>query len=177
MIRLGGLLTVASIFVALALPAEARDIVYTAALNGQAPTSATGSHATATARMVVHVEAQTVDLSIDTTGLTIDNLWDNLVAAPMGPIHLHLYGSHDHSDASNVTLILPAPFGPAYVATPTGFTVRMTNYPYATGAAILNSHTSFGDFLTALEHGDVILNIHTDAFHQGEISGAMTRAP
>ena len=155
--------------------AEARQLLYTADLRGDAPTSNTGSHATGQARIVVDTDAQTVDITLDVTGMTIDNLWDTLVARPIGPIHLHLYGAHNHMDPNaNVSLVFPVPFGATYSVTPTGFHVSQQHATYAWGAHLLGSTTPFDQFLASMNAGDVVFNIHTDAFHDGEISGVVT---
>src|SRR5262249_49782770 len=83
----------------------------------------------------------------------------------------------DHMDPNSVSLVLPVPFGAAYKATSTGFTVRMKHYPYADGAKLLGSDLPFADFMTALDAGTIVLNIHTDKFHDGAISGDVVRSP
>lgn len=155
---------------------SAHEIAYHAALRGDTPSTSTGSKATGEAHVTVDTEAQTIDLTLNVTGITIDQLWDNLVAAPIGPIHFHIYASHDHSASDTSALLLPVPFGPSYVPTADGFTVTVKDYPYAQGAALLHSDKSFAEFAAALESGAVVLNIHTDAFQPGEISGDVTRA-
>jgi hypothetical protein len=49
--------------------------------------------------------------------------------------------------------------------------VTTNDYEYAAGAALLNSTLSFNDFVSALRGGLIVVNIHTDAFNPGEISG------
>ncbi len=66
--------------------------------------------------------------------------------------------------------------GPSYAETKDGFTVTVKDYPYATGAKIVETSLSFDQFLGALKPGIVVLNIHTDKFNQGEISGKVTDA-
>ncbi len=66
--------------------------------------------------------------------------------------------------------------GPSYAATANGFHVRVDHASYAAGAAILKSTTSFDDFVMALQHGAVVLNIHTNTEHDGEISGEVKPA-
>jgi hypothetical protein len=65
----------------------------------------------------------------------------------------------------------PLPFGPDYHATPSGMHVTMKNYDYVAGARLLNSTLSFDDFVTGMKTGLIVLNLHTDKFNQGEISG------
>ena len=120
--------------------------------------------------ILVHPGDRTLDLTLDVQGLTLDDLWSKLAKAPMGPIHLHLYGSHDHADP-NSSLLFPLPMGEGYRATPTGFRVVMKNYPYAEGALRLRSDVTFDDFVKSLDGGKVVLNIHTNTKTDGEISG------
>jgi hypothetical protein len=160
--------------VSLASAADAKTLTYTAALDGKADTSATGSAATARATMTVDTATQQVNLQLDVEGIALERLRAGLVKAPVGPIHLHIYAGHDHAHAE-AELLLPAPYGPNYTATAKGFSVRMTNYPYATGASVLKSDVSFDKFLADLDSGDVVLNIHTETFPNGEISGVMVK--
>ena len=159
---------------ALATAAQAKTITYVAALDGKAVTSTTGSAATAKATLVVDTATQQVNLQLDVDGIGLEKLRAGLVKAPVGPIHLHIYAGHDHAHAE-AELLLPAPYGPSYAATAKGFSVRMTNYPYATGAAVLKSDVAFDKFIADLDSGDVVLNIHTEAFPNGEISGVMVK--
>jgi hypothetical protein len=138
-------------------PAQATQLHYTAALNGHQEPTNTGSVATGTAQIEIH-------------GLPMSALSAHLSHAPMGPMHLHRYQGDD------VTLILPFPMGSTYVETADGFTVTVHHYAYADGAAIVQSGLSFDQFLTALDHDPIFLNIHTERFGEGEISGRLTRA-
>lgn len=157
-------------------PAAAKELVFTTTMTGDQAPTVKDSKATGRARMVVDTERRTVDLTLDVDGLTIGQLWDRLVAAPVGPIHLHAYG-HDHSgEGASVTLALPVVFGPNYTATPKGFRVTLKGYDYAQGAALVKSTTSFDGFVASLSAGLIVLNIHTDRAHDGEISGTMKPA-
>ena len=152
-------------------PAFAAEKVFSAKLSGDVETSKTGSKATGTARIVVDTDKKTVDMTMEFTGLKIADLSDGLVARPMGPIHLHNYLPNDE-----VVLVLPAPFGPGYADTPAGFKVTMTDYSYAAGAEVLKSNLSFDAFVAAMASGSVVLNVHTDKFGSGEISGQVQPA-
>jgi hypothetical protein len=156
--------------------AQAETLTFHAKLTGEALSSKTGSKATGQATLSVDTMRQTVSLDLDVTGITLDGLWDQVVAAPIGPIHLHHYSQPDHSNAAGVTLVMPVPFGPAYKAKKGGFRVTTTNYPYADGAALVESKMPFDQFVASLEGGDVVLNIHTDKFNDGEISGVIEPA-
>jgi hypothetical protein len=147
--------------------------IFTAALSGTAEPTNTGSKATGTALIKIDTVKQEVSIDLSVKGITRAGLWDQLVAAPIGPIHFHKYGSHNHT-GNDVTLVMPLPYGPAYRDTKQGFRVVVKAMPYAAGARLLNSDQSFDQFVSALTNGHVVLNIHTDAFQQGEISGSIT---
>lgn len=157
--------------VLLAVPAVASAGEYRATLDGNSTINMSGSAATATATVTVDEAAQTVALAMTVTGLPIDGLWDTLVAAPAGPIHLHRYAGSDLSDPNSSTLAFPVPFGATYQATADGFTVTTGPRGYAEGAAVLGVTTTFADFVAVLNSGQIVLNIHTDAHNGGEISG------
>jgi len=154
---------------------EDRVVVFSTSLRGDTEPTNTGSKATGQARIAVNLGSNIVDLDLTVSGITLDQLWDNLVKAPIGPIHFHHYGSHDHGADAGVTLILPVPYGPDYSATRDGFKVSMTAFPYARGAALLRSGATFDDFVSSMENGMVVLNVHSDAFHDGEISGTVAK--
>ena len=155
-------------------PAAARQEAFAATLSGHSVTSNTGSNATGSARIVIDTEARWVDITLTVDGISREGLWDTLVKAPMGPIHLHLYPSPDLSQADGVVLVFPLPFGENYRPTKAGFEVRVRRLPYALGAKILSSQADFDTFHRALESGAVVLDVHTNAFHDGEISGKLT---
>jgi CHRD domain-containing protein len=154
-----------------AAPAFAATKTFTAKLSGDVETSKTGSKATGTALFTVDTESKTVSVTMDFTGLKIADLEDGLVARPMGPIHLHNYLAN-----GDVVLVLPTPFGAGYADTAKGFSVTMKGYSYADGAKLLKSDLSFEGFLAAMASGTVVLNVHTDRFGQGEISGQVVSA-
>jgi len=161
---------VAALAACASTPAQATQIHYTATLNGHQEPTTTGSAATGTARIDVDTATQTVDAQIEIHGLRMAELAQHLSHAPMGPMHLHRYQGDD------VTLILPFPMGATYVETADGFTVTVHHYAYADGAAIVQSGLSFDQFLAALDHDPIFLNIHTERFGEGEISGRLNRA-
>jgi CHRD domain len=149
-----------------ASPTLAATQTFEASLSGHVDSSDTGSMATASGLISVETGKKTVDMIVDVTGLKISDLWDKLVAAPVGPIHLHNY-----KPDGVVDLVLPAPFGAAYKDTSKGFSVTMKGYSYEEGANLLKSDLSFADFMNALAGGQVVLNVHTNKFSNGEISG------
>lgn len=152
-------------------PVLAQTTVYRATLDGASTTNRSGSTATGTATVTIDRAAQTVAITMAVAGLPVDALWDRLVAAPAGPIHLHRYAGSDLSDPNSSSLAFPVPFGASFVANGTGFIVNTGAVPYARGAATLNLTTSFDDFVSAMDAGLIVLNIHTDAHNGGEISG------
>ena len=159
-----------------AAPAAAQNLSFRADLRGDAPSSTTGSKATAHATILVHTETQTVDVLLNVAGIKLDDLWTNLRNSPKGPIHLHIYGSRDHSANASAALIFPLPYGPDYVATADGFKVDMKSAPYAAGAKLVGSDASFDEFVSSLRNGRLVLNIHTNRNPNGEISGDVVPA-
>jgi CHRD domain len=155
----------------LSVPAWAETTTFHAALDGRGVTNQSGSAATANATIIVDQDAQTVDIAMTVNGLTTDALWDRLVAAPVGPIHLHRYATGDLADANSSTLAFPVPFGAAFRPTTTGFSVATGPRSFAEGMATLGISTPFSEFLAAMKSGQIVLNIHTDAHNGGEISG------
>ena len=152
--------------VTVAGPAAARTQSYRATLTGTETTSATGSPARGKAIVKVDTKAKRVSVEIDVTGIALDQLNKALVAKPIGPVHFHQYRTADDVDA-----VLPVPYGPNYRATRDGFHVSMRDYAYADGAKLLNNTDAFEDFVNALDAGRIVLNIHTEKFPDGEISG------
>jgi CHRD domain len=154
------------------LPTQAATLTFRAQLTGTAAPTNTGSNARGTAILRVNTAKQVVSIDLRVNGITLDGLWDNLVKAPVGPIHLHQYGSKDHG-ADDVKLALPLPYGPSYRSTKTGFRVRLENHPYAAGAQLVQSTATIDQFVAALREGRIVLNIHTDRNNEGEISGTV----
>lgn len=152
-------------------PAAAEQMRFQAMLRGDAAPTATGSKATGRAVIVVDTQRQTVDMELDVTGLKTADLWSRLVAAPPGPIHLHVYAASDHAHAHDAELVLPTPYGPAYGDTASGFQVRMKGFAYADAQKILRSPITFDQFVASMRSGAVRVNIHTNAQNAGEISG------
>lgn len=152
--------------------AQAANLPFSATLRGDAEPTNTGSKAMGDAQIVVHTDTQSLDVKLIARGIKFADFWEHLWHAPMGPIHFHHYAAD-----GNVTLLTPFPFGPSYAETNDGFVLTVRNYPYAEGAKILGSNMSFGDFVAGMKSGAIIVNIHTNAFHDGEISGKVKAAP
>lgn len=152
--------------VAIATPAAAKTESFRATLDGTAIPTTTGSPAHGKVTVKVDTKSQRVSVELDVQGITLDQLNDALVAKPIGPVHFHQYRSADDVDA-----VLPVPYGANYRATKNGFHVSMRNYSYAEGAKLLNDQDTFEEFVNALNAGKIVINVHTDKFPDGEISG------
>ncbi|HEY0313298.1 MAG TPA: CHRD domain-containing protein [Allosphingosinicella sp.] len=151
-----------------AAPASAKILHFHAALDGKYGDAPTGSAATGKARITVDTDRRRVSVDLDVVGIAPAALWKKLVAAPIGPIHLHKYAT---AAGGASVLALPLPYGADYRATRRGLHVTMKDYDYAAGAALLKSTLSFDDFVAAMRSGLIILNVHTEAHNPGEISG------
>jgi CHRD domain len=153
-----------------AVPAQAEVLTFRAKLDGKYG-AATGSAATGTARVKVDTRRRRLSVDLTLDGITADALWDKLVTAPIGPIHFHKYATAAGGDS---VLVLPLPYGAQYRATKHGLRVTMKDYDYVAGGKLVKSNLSFDEFVVAMRSGLVVLNVHTDAFNPGEISGLVT---
>lgn len=174
--RLSELTMLAATMLLVPTAAQARITAYSATLSGDSASAHTLSQATATANISVDSDAKTVAVRLEVVGMPLTALWDTLVAAPIGPVHLHQYAGADFADPNASVLAFPLPFGPSYTATSGGFVVDTGPQSYAKGMATLGSKASFEEFLVALDRGAIVVNIHTDAFNAGEISGPVMKA-
>lgn len=172
--RLGAMIGVVAVLAA--APALAKDLRFAATLSGNTMSTMTGSKATGQAKILVNTDTQTVDVSLDVQGLKTDDLWTNLAKSPMGAIHLHIYGGHDHSAAADSALLFPLPMGPTYSATAKGFHVEIKDAPYGVAAKTVNSKATFDEFVGSLQAGRIVMNVHTNSHNDGEISGDVTPA-
>ena len=157
---------IAAVAIAAASPATARTLTFRATLTGIAPPTTTGSPARGTAVIRVDTSSKKVSVDLDVAGITLDQLDDGLVAKPIGPVHFHVYRTAD-----DVEPILPLPYGPNYRATSKGFRVTVRGYDYAGGAKLLDTGASFDAFVNGLRGQRIVLDVHTDKFPDGEISG------
>jgi CHRD domain-containing protein len=165
--------------IALALaagPALARELTFTAALGGDLAPTITGSKATGHAVIRLDTDKQTVDVKLAVRGLSVDQLSNGLRGTPMGPIHLHIYGTHVHSKDADAALVFPLPYGPSYAPTADGFTVETGAVTYAKGAGLVNTKATFAEFVHAMQGELIVLNVHTNRFGDGEISGDVLAA-
>lgn len=159
-----------------AAPAQAKILKFTAALSGDKQPTMTGSKATGQAVILVDTDKQTVGVDLDVQGLTIEKLSTGLRGAPMGPIHLHIYGGHSHGANDDAALVFPLPFGPTYAPTAAGFKVTAPGAVYATQAKLVNTQATFDQFVASMQSGRIVLNIHTNVQPDGEISGDVVPA-
>lgn len=150
--------------------AHAAELHYTATLAGDQYPTETGSTATGQATIVVDTDARTIDANVTIIGIRVDQLSQHLAHSRMGPMHLHRYQGDD------VTLIMPFPFGATYTETADGFTVTIVDYPYADAAQAVRSDLTFEQFVAALGADPIYLNVHTNAFGDGEIAGRVSAA-
>ena len=156
--------------------AQAKELKFKAALSGQTPSTMTGSKATGQATIKVDTDTQAVSVALEVKGLGVDALSSGLRKAPMGPIHLHVYASHSHGAKDEADLLFPLPYGPTYAPTGDGFKATLKDAPFAPAARLAGSKSSFDDFVAALEAGRIVLNVHTNARPDGEISGDVVPA-
>ncbi len=168
--RLFAVTTAVAVLLA-ATAAQAKILNFHATLDGSGAASPTDSKATGHAVIRVDTDAETVDMTLDVHGVKTADLWDKLVHRPIGPVHLHIYGGHDHGAGATSALAFPFPYGSDYGATDDGFRVIAKGAPYGVSAATVNSTVPFADFVKSLEAGDIVLNIHTNAHNDGEIGG------
>jgi hypothetical protein len=157
-------------------PATAKELRFKAALSGDKAPTITGSKATGRALVVLDTDKQTVSVSLDVKGMPIDALSDSLRKAPMGPIHLHVYAGHSHGAADDAELLFPLPYGSTYAPTADGFRVTVKDQPFGAAAQLVRSKATFEDLLVALQAGRIVLNIHSNAQPDGEISGDVVPA-
>lgn len=150
--------------------AHAAELRYAANLVGTQYPAETGSAATGQASLTIDTDTQTIDAIVTISGITTEQLAHHLAHSRMGPMHLHRYQGDD------VTLIMPFPYGATYAETANGFTVTISDYPYADAAQAVRSDLTFEQFVGALGADPIYLNLHTNAFGDGEIAGLVTAA-
>jgi hypothetical protein len=152
----------------LAAPAQAKVLKFHADLDGKYGTEPTGSPATGHANVRVDTVTHRVSVDLHVAGITVDQLWTKLVQRPIGPIHFHNYTS---SGGPGSALALPLPYGAAYHPKPNGIHVVMKDFDYASDATLVNSKLSFDEFIEGIRKGLIVLNVHTNKYNPGEISG------
>ena len=145
----------------LAGPATAATLNFSAQLDGAQEVPSVDTNAFGTAELVVDSVTENLFVNLDVTGISTDDLRDDLVAAPVGPVHLHL-----GARGANGPIVVPFAFNSSYRDTGDGFSLTSI-VTYDSGVSGL----AFGDFLAALTNEEIYFNVHTDAFRAGEIRG------
>ena len=133
--------------------------------------------ATGTAIFTTDEATQTLDFTLDVVGIELDQLWDTLVAAPVGPIHLH---NGPAGVNGPIVIPFPLPFDAAeggYEDTDDGFRLAVEDYAFSDAIALSGVDVAFDDFLGALSAGNYYINVHSDEFGDGEIRGQLSPIP
>ncbi len=133
----------------------------------------TGSDAVGFGTVVVDTYAQTFDVSLLVTGITLDDLNDGLInTAGIGPVHLH----NAPSDA-NGAIVVPFDFAandylnqPNVLGAPAlGFSLVALGLD----ASNIINLGGFDELVAELSAGNIYFNVHTDTFGGGEIRGQL----
>lgn len=142
-------------------PAAAATLRFEAHLDGAQEVPSVDTDATGTAEVFVDTITENLFVSLDVFGITTDDLRDDFVAAPIGPVHLHL-----GERGVNGPIVVPFAFNSSYQDTSGGFSLTsIVSYDSSV------SGLAFSEFLTALNDEGIYFNVHTDAFLAGEIRG------
>ena len=145
---------------------------YTAFLNDDQTVPSFTSSATGTATLFVDEADETLDFSLSVTGISLDDLWDTLVAAPVGPLHLH-----NNVVGATGPIVIPFAFGPTYTNTADGFELTVMDYAFADAIALSGAAVTFAEFVAGLDAEAYYANIHTDFANPGEIRGQLSAVP
>ena len=141
----------------------ADDPKYTATLSGdEAGASGAGE-------IILNSTDQTIQVALTITGMSMDALFDGLVEAPIGPIHLHHGGPGERGPIAIPFVMSDG----AYAETADGFTVTYTALEYGPSAALVSSELDFASFTKELKAGNIYFNVHTDSFPGGGLRGAL----
>lgn len=166
------LATSAAALAMIASAASATTFTFNSVLNSAQAVPASDSSATGTATLKIDDVDETLDFRLDVSGITLDGLWDTLVAAPAGPIHFH-----DAPKGSTGPIVIPFPFDMTYAATDDGFSLTTTDYAFATAIDTAGVSETFDEFLDGMLKRSYYINIHTDVMPDGEIRGQLTPVP
>lgn len=153
--------------------ANAETLTFTGNLDGAQEVPNPGSSfATGVGTLSVDVMAQTLNFELLVDSINTFQLNDNLVAAPVGPVHLH-----NAAAGSNGPIVVPFAFNNVdYQNTSVGFSLNVTNFAYSDAVALSGSSLSFNDFVAALNSGLFYINVHSDDFPGGAIRGQLAAA-
>lgn len=164
---------IAAAALAAVAPANAEVLAFRATPSGdqEVPDPVT-TDANGVASILVDTASEQISIDLDVTGLTTDDLFDTLVAEPIGPIHLH-----NAPAGQNGPVVIPFAFGASYQDTADGFSLTVNNFNFDDAVALSGSMLSFDDFVSGLLAGDYYVNIHTDGFPAGELRGQVAAVP
>lgn len=159
---------------AIALPSQGMATIFSfgAVLDGAQEVPSVITAATGRATLTVDDAAETLSVQLNVQGIGLDDLRSDLVAAPVGPVHIH-----NAPAGANGPIIVPFAFDSTYMSTGQGFSITSTNLSYASAAATAGSALSFKEFLDTLLAGSGYFNVHTNAFLAGEIRGQIGAVP
>ena len=152
--------------------ASAATLNFQANLSGDQEVPSVVTSVTGFASLSLNTVAETLSVVLSVNGLNIGGLFDTLVAAPVGPIHLH-----NAPAGVNGPIVVPFPFGATYIDTDTGFDLIANDISYASAAALAGSSLSFSDFVGELQSGGIYFNVHSDFNTSGEIRGQVSAVP
>lgn len=156
----------AALAMVVALPAAARTETFRGTLGGTKPPAMTHSPASGRAEVKVDLDKHRVSLDLEVTGITLAQLASTLKDQPAGPVQFHqVHGPGD------VEIAMGVPFGASYRPTKDGFRVVLRDYDYDAGRKAVGGFLSIEEFATALRAGNVFLDVRTEKFPGGEISG------
>lgn len=146
---------------------------FTSILSGDQEVPPVSTTSSGSAALSVDSTTQTLSFNLNVVGISLDGLFDALVAAPVGPVHLH-----NAAAGSNGPIVVPFAFDPAtYQDTSDGFSLAVTDFAYSDAVAISGSAVSFADFVAGLRAEDYYINVHSDAFNSGELRGQLAPIP
>jgi hypothetical protein len=154
-------------------PTNAAVLSFASDLGGEQHSPSVTTTAMGSAEISVDTSNETVDFMLSVTNISVDDLWDTLVANPVGPIHLHKAPA-----GSNGPVVVPFAFDMStYGDTRIGFEVNVIGYSFADAIATSGSSETFANFVADLTAGNYYINVHTDAFNSGEIRGQVAAVP
>ena len=165
-----GRLTTVLVSMFIATTSQASLINFSGSLSGDQEVPPVETDASGIGTLSVDTTSETLDFSLSVSGISFDELFDTLVEAPVGPVHLH-----NGASGVNAGIVVPFPFDTGYseLTEEEGFLLSVEDYAFADAAAISGSDVSFDDFLTGLYDEGFYINVHSDVFGGGEIRGQL----
>lgn len=162
-------LAAAGLALSMTIPAQAAVLEYESFLDSRQSTTGSDSRAIGAATLSVDTVTERLTFMLTVTRITLDDLWDTLVAAPVGPIHLH-----NAPAGQTGPVVVPFAFDmQTYSGNDTGFLLEMEDFGYSDAASLSGTGLSFSDFVAQLDAGNFYINVHTDAWNAGEIRGQL----